>query len=436
MALDVRVAAARTIAAVLAQGQSLNQCLPEFSQQVPPRDKSLLQELCFGCARWQPRLQTIAEALMEKPLRAKDQDIHALLLVGLYQLMFTRIPDHAAIGSCVEAAKKLKKPWASRLLNGVLRNFQRNRNELEARLNQQPNFQYSHPQWLIDEIARAWPDHWQQLLDANNRHPPMTLRVNQRKITRDRYLEKLSRAGITTTASPYSPNGLTLDKPQDPEALPGFAEGEVSVQDEAAQLAAELLELGPGQRVLDACCAPGGKTCHMLEREPELASVTALDVEARRMQRVQENLTRLDLTAELITADATELNTWWDGVNFDRILLDAPCSATGVIRRHPDIKLLRRQTDIAKLAALQLRLLSSLWSSLKPGGTLLYATCSVLPQENEQLVEEFVAATDDAEHLAIEAPWGVARPYGRQLFPQVAGHDGFYYARLRKRHRT
>lgn len=433
MVLDVRAAAAQALAAVLGQGRSLNQSLPDYAPQVAPRDKGLLQELCFGCARWQPRLQIIADALMDKPLKPKDMDIHALLLVGLYQLMFTRIPDHAAIGSCVEASKKLKKPWASRLLNGVLRNFQRQRAQFETELADLPGYRYSHPDWLIGKLAKAWPDNWQALLDANNDHPPMTLRVNQRKLSREQYLEKLQFAAIDARATTHSPVGITLATPQDPQLLPGFATGEVSVQDEAAQLAADLLDLAPGQRVLDACCAPGGKTCHILERETALASITGLDVESKRLTRVRENLARLGLKAELVAADAGESDAWWNGEPFDRILLDAPCSATGVIRRHPDIKLLRRPADIAKLAALQLHLLKSLWMTLAPGGLLVYATCSVMPQENEQVIAKFLAETDDAKHRIIAANWGSARPLGRQLFPQTDGHDGFYYACLYKR---
>jgi 16S rRNA (cytosine967-C5)-methyltransferase len=433
MSLDVRVAAAKALAALMSQGQSLNRILPTYAEQVAPRDKSLLQELCFGCVRWQPRLQILAAALMDKPLKPKDADIQALLLLGLYQLIFMRVPDHAAINSCVEASKRLKKPWASRLLNGVLRNFQRRRAALEQDLATDALYQYSHPLWLLEALSQAWPEHWQAILGANNEHPPMTLRVNQRVLSRDDYAGKLKAAGVEATATPHSPVGLTLTKPADPLQLPGYSAGEFSVQDEAAQLAAVLLDLAPGQRVLDACCAPGGKTCHILEQEPELASVTALDVEAERLKTVQENLTRLSLDANLVAADAADPASWWDGEPFDRILLDAPCSATGVIRRHPDIKLLRRPSDIAKLAALQLQLLEAAWTCLKPGGRLVYATCSVMPQENEQVIAQFVNKVDDVEYLPIDQAWGVARPYGRQLFPQPGGHDGFYYACLHKR---
>lgn len=433
MALDTRVAAARIIAALLTQSQSLSRSLPDYGQQVAPRDKALLQELCFGTARWQPRLQLITEHLLDKPLKAKDADIHALLLLGLYQLCFTRIPDHAAINSCVEACKKLKKPWAARVLNGVLRNFQRRRATLEAELAGTEAYRFSHPDWFTDLVHQAWPGDWQALLEANNQHPPMTLRVNQKRISRDDYAAELTAAGIAFTATAHSPVGLTLTQPQAPEALPGFTQGEASVQDEAAQLAATLLDLAPGQRVLDACCAPGGKTCHVLETEPNLASLTALDVDAQRLTSVQENLNRLGLEADLVAADAGQIDSWWDGVPFDRILLDAPCSATGVIRRHPDIKLLRRDTDIAKLAALQLQLLDAAWTTLAPGGLLVYATCSVLPQENEQVIAQFLDQNDAAEHRAIAAAWGKARPFGRQLFPQPGGHDGFYYACLHKK---
>ena len=433
MTIDVRFAAARALTAVISRGQSLNQVIPEYAPQIAPQDRPLLQELCFGCARWQPRLQALADLLMAKPLKSKDAEVNALLLIGLYQLIFTRIPDHAAINSCVEASKRTKKPWAARLLNGVLRNFQRQRPGLETQLADVPAFEFSHPQWFIDVISQAWPQDWQALLDANNQHPPMTLRVNQSRISRQAYLDKLLAAGATATATPFASAGLTLAQPQDPLLLPGFGAGEASVQDEAAQLAAQLLELAPGQRVLDACCAPGGKTCHILELEPGIASLTGLDVDAKRLETVQSNLHRLGLNAQLIAADAAEPSAWWDGSPFDRILLDAPCSATGVIRRHPDIKLLRRPTDIAKLAALQLRVLQAVWTTLAPEGLLVYATCSVIPDENEQVIAQFLAEAKDAEHQPIAAAWGVNRPFGRQLFPQPGGHDGFYYAVLRKR---
>src|SRR5690606_10330696 len=292
--------------------------------------------------------------------------------------------------------------------------------------------EFNHPQWLIKLLQEAWPDQWQTVLASNDQRPPFTLRVNRLHNTRDDYLAVLQREEIKAVACPFSSDGITLAEPRPVQDLPGFQQALVSVQDEAAQLAADVLELAPGQRVLDACAAPGGKTCHILEREPTLEEVIALDVDAERLTRIRENLQRLGLSATLRTADAAQLDNWWDGRPFDRILLDAPCSATGVIRRHPDIKLLRRPDDIDKLAALQRKLLAELWRTLQPNGALIYATCSVLPQENENNVAAFMAEHADAEHIVIKAEWGHKRSFGRQLLPQDGGHDGFYYAVLRK----
>ncbi len=428
--MNTRTLAARFLAEVLRGDKSLA-ALPPYPQLSSP-DRALVQELCYGVCRMYQRLEGMLQQLLPKPLKAKDADVHALLLLGLYQLFFTRIPDHAAISATVEAAADLKKVWAKGLLNGVLRNAQRRREELSEAGAANPAEVYSHPLWLIDEVRRAWPDQWHEVLLANNQHPPFTLRVNRRQSDRGRYLSSLKGTAIAREGE-FAPDAITLAQALPVQDLPGFAAGAVSVQDEAAQLAAGLLALAPGLRVLDACSAPGGKTCHMLEREPALAEVVALDVDEARLARVRDNLQRLQLEANLRTADASRPEEWWDGRPFDRILLDAPCSATGVIRRHPDIKLLRRPSDIDKLAGLQLRLLERLWPTLKPGGLLVYATCSILPQENHKLVDRFVGATHDAEHLPIEAPWGVVCTFGRQLLPQEAGHDGFYYALLRKR---
>lgn len=429
--MNPRVQAARFLAELLRDERSLA-ALPPYPE-LPPQDRALLQELCYGVCRFYHRHEILLRQLLPKPLKAKDADIHALLHLGIYQLLGTRIPDHAALSATVEAAANLKKPWAKGLINGVLRNVQRQRGELTPDYNSDPVWQFSHPAWFIRQLRDAWPDHWEQILQANNQHPTFTLRVNRRQGSRDAYLQRLHAAECSAEPAPHAPDGITLPQPVPVTQLPGFDAGAVSVQDEAAQLAAGLLDLAPGQRVLDACCAPGGKTGHMLEREPALAGVVALDAEPKRMPRVRENLQRLGLEAALKVADATRPQDWWDGQPFDRILLDAPCSATGVIRRHPDIKLLRRANDIDKLAALQQQLLRGLWPTLKPGGLLLYATCSVLPRENAVQVIEFLAATPDAEPMLLDAPWGLAAGAGRQLLPLTGGHDGFYYALLRKR---
>jgi 16S rRNA (cytosine967-C5)-methyltransferase len=430
--MNPRLAAARALSAVLSGKASLGGSLPPLLDRVEARDRGLTQDLAFGAARWQPRLSALANALLEKPFKAADRDVEALLLVGLYQLFYSRIPTHAAIGETVGAAQPLKKPWAKGLLNAVLRRAEREGAELLLTLEHDPVVRTAHPRWLQKALKAHWPQHWEAICAANNAHPPLTLRVNRRHGSRDAYLAELLAAGIEARACAYSGDGITLAQACDVTGLPGFAEGRVSVQDEAAQLAAELLQLAPGQRVLDACCAPGGKTCHILEAEPQLARVLALDLEAKRLLRVRDNLDRLGLDAQLIAADTRAVDSWWDGQPFQRILLDAPCSATGVIRRHPEIKLTRQPDDIAALAQLQGEMLDALWPTLAVGGILLYATCSSLPTENTEVIEAFLQRRPDAGELEIVGEFGIAQPHGRQLFAQQDGHDGFYYAKLIK----
>ncbi|WP_339442809.1 16S rRNA (cytosine(967)-C(5))-methyltransferase RsmB [Pseudomonas hunanensis] len=430
--MNPRLAAARALAAVLSGKASLNSSLPAQLDKVDERDRGLTQDLAFGTARWQPRLDLLAAQLLQKPFKAADADVQALLLVGLYQLFYTRIPAHAAIGETVGCADKLKKPWAKGLLNAVLRRAQREGEELLAGMERDPVVRTAHPRWLQKALKAFWPEQWEAICAANNAHPPMILRVNRRHHSRDAYLALLAEAGIGASACQYSRDGIVLAEACDVRGLPGFAEGWVSVQDEAAQLAADLLELAPGQRVLDACCAPGGKTCHLLEAEAGLAHVVAIDLEAKRLTRVRENLDRLQLDAELIACDARDTASWWDGKPFQRILLDAPCSATGVIRRHPDIKLARQADDIPALATLQGELLDALWPTLEVGGMLLYATCSTLPTENTEVIKAFLARTPGARELDLATEAGLRQPHGRQLLAQEGGHDGFYYAKLIK----
>jgi 16S rRNA (cytosine967-C5)-methyltransferase len=444
--MNVRTAATNIIAQILRGQGSLSSLLPGFQRQVSLRDQPLLQELCFGTCRFQPQLSAYLDCLLDKPLRAKDSDIQALLLLGLYQLLHTRIPDHAALGETVEVTRSLKKPWATKLVNGVLRKFQRDQAKLDLLLAQNYAFQSNHPAWLEGALRKSWPAERESIIAANNGHPPFSLRLNTHKIARSAYLDLLKQQGINAFVTQISPYGITLEQACDPRQLPYFAQGWVSVQDEAAQLSADLLCLSPGLRVLDACSAPGGKTGHMLERESSLL-VTALDADERRLLRVHDNLGRLGVAAKVVCGDATQTGHWWDGQRFDRILLDAPCSATGIIRRHPDIKSLRSPEDIAKLAQLQGQLLDNLWPLLQEGGLLLYATCSVMPEENTQVIAAFLARQGQAQaepllgspELTPEpgpefsgVPWGVAQPQGRQLLPRLEGHDGFYYALLRK----
>ncbi len=427
--MNIRALAARSLASVLQQKSALDATFDRQQAELSPQDRSLYKGICYGTCRHFFSLDAALGELLTKPLKAKDSDVKALLLVGIYQLWYMRIPDHAAINETVNATKRLKKPWAKNLVNAVLRNFLREKEAITSTFDQ---YQHEHPKWLLTKISSAWPNTVERITQANNTQAPFTLRVNSRKNDRARYSEVLTQQEIAHSLCEFSDHGLTLIEPIDVMQLPGFAEGTCSVQDEAAQLSAKLLDLQPQQRVLDACCAPGGKTCHIAELQPALKELVALDADASRLKKVQDNLTRLALPASIITADAADSKTWWDGNTFDRILLDAPCSATGVIRRHPDIKLLRRESDIAELSKLQLTILQELWQTLSSGGILLYATCSILPEENENLIKTFVEQQDDALHLAIDATWGEQRPYGRQLFPQINGHDGFYYARIKK----
>ena len=430
--LSTRAAAAEVIAKVL-RGQSLSALLPEYSGKVDEKDRPLLKELCFGSLRWYPQIAIILKGLIEKPLREKDLEIQGLMASGIYQLMHMRIAEYAIINETVSAVGNLNRPWAKGLVNAVLRNFQRQQQDILDKETENLVFQTAHPKWLLKKINDAWPSEIaSQIIKANNQRAPMTLRVNGLHTSREDYLSTLEDAGIVASATDYSAQGVLLETPRDVTELPGFSDGYISVQDEAAQLAAHLLLLGSGQRVLDACCAPGGKTCHILESQPDLTSLLAIDLEPRRLVRVTENLERLGLEAELKAADANNLDRWWDGKAFDRILLDAPCSATGVIRRHPDIKILRKPADIDKLAALQTQILVSLWQTLKPGGILVYATCSVLPAENDQIIRAFITSQDDAQLMPIDAIWGIATDHGRQLFPLENGNDGFYYSRLKK----
>lgn len=427
---NIRAIAAKIIAQLLLGQGSLSTLLAPHRDHT---DYQLLQEICFGSCRWFYSLKPILNGLLSKPLKKKDQDVFALLVIGLYQLRYMRIPDHAVLNETVNATASLGKPWARGLVNAVLRNALRNDDAVEAQTYSDLGRQYAHPAWLVESLAEAWPHQLQSVLNANNLRAPLTMRLNVQKTDRNTYLQALARAGIAAEPGPLAPTSIVLGKPMDVLDLPGFQEGLVSVQDEASQLVVPLLDLQAGQRVLDACAAPGGKTCHILESEQGLTSMLAIDESALRLKRVRENLDRLGLRADLLAADAMEARSWWDGVLFDRILLDAPCSGTGVIRRHPDIKLLRHQDDIAKLVSQQLDLLTALWPCLTHGGLLLYTTCSVLPEENDHLISSFLQQTSDAKYEGIAADWGVECSNGRQLLPDAAsGPDGFFYSLLRK----
>ena len=428
MALDTRAAAARVLCQVL-EGNSLNQALSPALEQVDPRDRGLLQQLCYGSLRQAPRLQAILKQLLDKPLRDKDLDIQGLLLCGLYQLEETRIPDHAAVSATVAATQALKKPWAKGLSNAVLRRFLRDRDALMEGLGE--SSRAAHPRWLYKALKREWPEQADAVIQCNNTQPPMTLRVNSAKTSREDYLQQLADAGIDARPGQLSSEAIYLASPMDVNDLPGFAQGWVSVQDEAAQMAAELLDAKAGERILDACAAPGGKTCHILERQPDLGEMIAMDLDPLRLARVEENLERLELQAALLAGDAANPPEQLAPESFDAILVDAPCSASGVIRRHPDVKLLRRREDIAALGDPQLDILQGLWPLLKPGGRLLYATCSVLIAENREVIRRF-ADNDTVNVIPMTAGWGENCDPGQQLLPSQDGPDGLYYCMLQK----
>ncbi|AHE66167.1 16S rRNA (cytosine(967)-C(5))-methyltransferase RsmB [Legionella oakridgensis] len=389
------------------------------------------KDICFGVCRYYFRLQAIADHLLNK--RPKDMDVWCCLLIGLYQLHHQHIPDYAVVKETVSLLDKIKKPWAKSLVNAVLRNYCRKQEEILTTLKNDATFQNNHPEWLSKRLQTAWPKDWQKILAANDTHPPMSLRVNRQQDSVETYVSRLQTAGIQAETLNYATCGLRLTTPCDVKALPGFTNGDVSVQDEAAQLAVSLLDLKPGLRLLDACCAPGGKTCHILESQPHLAVCMALDVDGQRMQRVRENLERLKLHATLVEANALDSNTWWDGKPFDRILLDAPCSAIGVIRRHPDIKLLRTPADLNIAIKLQQNLLHALWPLLAPGGIMIYATCSIIPEENELQIAQFIKSQKDCRFLAEKkSDWGRETGHGWQILPGEHNMDGFFYSALGK----
>jgi 16S rRNA (cytosine967-C5)-methyltransferase len=420
---NIQLAASQIIQQVLVDGRNLNQVLDESLSRKAvwtPAQRAALQDLSYGTLRFYGQLDALLGALLHKPL--SDRRIYYVLLVALYQLQYSKAAQHAVVDHAVRSAQMLNAK-VSGLVNAILRNFLRSQDVMLERAAQHATGRYSYPQWWIDELQAQYGERSAAMLEAGNQHPPMTLRVNQRRNTTADYLTLLNRHNLS--ARLIEPDALQLDKPVPVDKLPGFFDGLVSVQDAGAQYAARLLDVHDGMRVLDACAAPGGKTAHILERAA--VDMVAVDKDAKRLQRVAENLQRLDLSAQLVAGDAAEPQEWWDGEPFDRILADVPCSASGVVRRHPDIKWLRRSSDIAGFAAQQLQILRALWRLLAQDGRLLYTTCSVFHQENEQVVAAFLAQQPDARRL----PISLANDNEGQLLPNDQ-HDGFFYALLQK----
>lgn len=427
MSKNIRALAASCCFAVVDQGRSLADELPRQCLLTDNNNHGLLQEMVYGVLRYLPELEHDIRHLLAKPLKGKQRVCHFLLLVGVYQIKYMRIPDHAAVAETVAATKTLKSPHLKGFVNAILRSYLRQ----EGKNINEPNdaVKYNHPSWFIQKIKAGYPDHWQSILTANQQRPPMWLRVNQQKTTVENYIKLLTDNNIAIAFHHKQTQALKLASAVDVNSLPFFAEGWVSIQDGAAQNAALLLGALENELILDCCAAPGGKTCHILELEPKVQELIAIDIEPERLKRVEENLSRLGLTATVIAGDAAMPDTWAEGKIFDRILLDAPCSGTGVIRRHPDIKWLRKASDIEVLVKLQSEILDAIWQKLKIGGTLIYATCSVLPEENCQQIAHFLARTKNAqlEHLPLQE-----NKIGWQIIPDEQDMDGFYYAKIVK----
>nr|WP_199042688.1 16S rRNA (cytosine(967)-C(5))-methyltransferase RsmB [Dyella sp. ASV24] len=428
---DTRALAAQALADVALRGTSLRDAMERHAPKLADsRDRALLMALLSDGARWWLRFDPVLDRLLEKPLRQKEPAIHALLVLGLVQLEILQLPEYAAVAATVQATRAMQRPRMAGLVNAVLRRWQRERETLLATLDAKPQTRHAHPAWLAKALARDWPAQSDAVMAADNVEPPLMLRVNQRRTTRESLIERLRSDGYTADVHDWLADGIVLPHSTDVTRLPGFAAGEFAVQDGAAQIAADLAELSDGQRVLDACAAPGGKACHLLERAN--VALTALEFDARRAQRITQNLERLGLSANLVIGDAGQPADWWDGTPFDRILIDAPCSATGVLRRRPDVRLHRRESDIATLAGQQRRILEALWPLLAPGGRLVYITCSMLRAENDDIVGAWLNTQADARAVAFNLPVGQAATVGWQVLPGEGDLDGMYYAVLEK----
>ncbi|MCC6707061.1 MAG: 16S rRNA (cytosine(967)-C(5))-methyltransferase RsmB [Gammaproteobacteria bacterium] len=426
---STRVTSAAIVYAVVHEGRSLSQAAPAaLSDIADERDRAFAQACAFGVLRHYHALKARLATLMPKPLRRKDADLEALLLVGLYQLEHMEVASHAAVSATVDGARELDKDWACGLVNGVLRAALRHAPDA----NVLPDPRSEFPQWLLDRVRGDWPDDWRSVFANSNVEAPLTLRINQLKTTREAYAALLSEQGIAYTVGRHSRTALRLHEARAVTRLPHFNDGYVSVQDEAAQLAAQILAPQAGERVLDACAAPGGKTAHLLELGGATLDLLALDESTARLARVTENLARLQLHCTVLAGDAGEPSAWWDGRAFDKILLDAPCSALGVMRRHPDIRLRRSAEDVLEVGKQQRRLLLALWPLLAVGGRMLYATCSLLRAENDDVIDSLLGLQPDARTAPLPMDAGHVTRHGRQVLPGEDAMDGFYYCLLIK----
>lgn len=432
MSIDTTRLAAVLAHAEVLQGRSVDNALLDTAADLTPPQKARCRAITYEACRWHLRWHAALELLVTKKIKPRDRIIGSLVICALVEIEQMATPKHAAVDSYVQLSKPLGLVSARGLVNAVLRRFLRERDQILVKINKQPAAQFAHPPWLLSALRRDWAEDRNGILDANNGRGPMTLRVNKVLGSRADYLTRLSTMQVAASPGPGDWD-VVLKDPVAVELLPGFDQGYVSVQDSAAQFAAQLLDPQAKQRVLDACAAPGGKTAHLLEWAQGDLQLQALDVSEARLPRVHENLHRLNLRASVTCANAADLDSWWDGEPFDRILLDAPCTGSGVIRRHPDIKLLRREEDVNQLTVVQANLMDKLWSCLAKGGRMLYATCSVLRDENDRQIQSFMERTEDAELLPLALPLGKNGKFGCQLFPTSEGSDGFFYALLARR---
>ena len=423
-------AASLTLERVIARRGSLSNIMPEYEGRLPPQQVPKYKELCFGSCRWFYRIQSIINQLVERPLKDGEVRVRAILTVAIYQLLETNTPDHAVVNEAVDISRKLNKPWAKGLINALLRECIRSRRSLSK---DDQLYRHAHNHWFMDKITSLYADEWARIIKANNHRPPLCLRVNLRRIKRDNYLAMLSDQNISAHPSSFLPSAVYLTSPMPVHSIPGFRDGLVSVQDEGAQLAGYLLNLERNDRCLDACSAPGGKAGHLLEVEPSIHLV-ALELKEHKLGFIASNMARLRLYAHLQQGDATNLD-WWDGRQYNAILIDAPCSGSGVVRRHPDIKIQLDQERVDENRAIQQPMLQQLWQTLRDDGKLLYCTCSIFPEENDQIIDEFTTTCGDAVVEPIQLPEGIAynkTVNGVQLLPTMSANDGFYYSLLKK----
>lgn len=424
-----RVAAIHALSEVLDKNRNLGDC-EAFSRVKDSRDNAFARNLTYGVLRWLSALEWLAAELLGKPLKKREREVQRLILLGLQQLWHDHTASHAAVNETAECARILGKPWAVGLINAVLRRFQREQETLLQRM-ETTGKQYAHPSWMLKQIEQDWPEHWQDIISANNQQAPLWLRINRQQADEAELLQGLKGAGFDVSKHAVARDAISISPAAAVVKIPGFEKGWLSVQDPAAQLARDLLSPEPGDRILDACAAPGGKTAHLLETCPTI-KLTVLDRQAQRVEQINQNLDRLGLKSETIVADAVAVDSWWKGEKFNKILLDAPCSASGVIRRHPEIKWLRSREQVDCAVSTQADLLDALWPLLEPGGILVYATCSVFKCENGEQLERFVGCHADATVEVPAVTWGHADAFGRQILPGEAQMDGFFYAVLRK----